>query len=127
MRLFLRKTVALAMVLHLLALSAPGLASAALFSTEQTVTASERDERIERIDEVLAREDVRRKLVELGVDPDEARLRVAALSDMEMQQLEAGINALPAGGDSVFLVLGVVFLVLLVLEVVGVIDIFKKV
>jgi hypothetical protein len=84
-------------------------------------------ERLERIDEVLAREDVRGKLVELGVNPDEARLRIAALSEVELRRLEAGFDALPAGGDSVFWVLGVVFLVLLVLEIVGVIDIFKKV
>jgi hypothetical protein len=127
MKSILKKIVALAMVFHLLAICAPQLASAVLIRTEETMTLPARIERLERIDEVLARDDVRGKLVELGVNPDEARLRIAALSEVELRQLEAGFDALPAGGDSVFWVLGVVFLVLLVLEIVGVIDIFKKV
>ena len=37
------------------------------------------------------------------------------------------MNTLPAGGDGFLAVLGIVFLVLLILELTGVIDIFKKI
>lgn len=66
----------------------------------------------------LARDEVREALVRHGVDPEQAKLRVAALSDEEVQSLHGRIEQLPAGGD----VLGVVvliFLVLLVTDILG--------
>lgn len=124
MKKTLKKIVAFFMVLHLLGICTPGLASAALIGTERAVASEERERNLERIGEILDREDVRGKFIEHGVSPDEARLRVAALSDAELRQLQAGLDALPTGGDSVLWVLGVVFLVLLVLEIVGVINVF---
>jgi uncharacterized membrane protein (Fun14 family) len=41
-------------------------------------------------------------------------------------QLSSQIESLPAGGDSVLVLIGAVFVVLLILELTGVIDIFKK-
>ena len=65
-------------------------------------------------------------MVALGVDPLDAQARVAALTDSELQTLDRQIGELPAGGD-VLAVIGVVFIVLLILELVGVINIFKTV
>jgi hypothetical protein len=48
------------------------------------------------------------------------------LSDSELQELEARMDELPAGADSALTVLGIVLLVLLVLELVGVTDVFKS-
>jgi hypothetical protein len=73
----------------------------------------------------LAREDVQAQLVTLGVDSDDARLRIAALTDQELRQLQQHINDLPAGSNALA-VLGAVFLVLLVLELVGVTNVFSK-
>lgn len=125
MKGILKKAAALFMVLHLLGICTAGPASAVLIGTDEAMAPGERAERLGHINDILARDDVRGKLVELGVNPDEARLRVAALSDAELQQLEAGFDALPAGGDGVIWLLGAVFLVLLVLEIVGVIHIFS--
>lgn len=47
--------------------------------------------------EQLQRQEVRDLLVQYGVDPDEALLRVAALSDEEVMELTASIHELPAG------------------------------
>ena len=79
------------------------------------------------VDEYLAREAVVSKLATLGVDPELARLRAAALSTTELEEMAGRIEDAPAGGDGFLAVLGIVFIVLLVLELVGVIDIFKKV
>jgi hypothetical protein len=74
----------------------------------------------------LDRSDVRDKLVSFGVDPDYASERVAALTDQELRQLQSQINDLPAGGD-VLAVIGIVFVVLLILELVGVTHIFTSI
>lgn len=71
----------------------------------------------------LAQEDVRVQLVALGVDPEQAAARVAALSDEELQLLAAQMDEMPAGGS----VLGVavfIFLVLLATDILGFTDVF---
>ena len=77
------------------------------------------------VDATLARADVRAKLAEMGVEPAAIEGRVAALSDAEVEALAGQIEQAHAGGDELTVV-GIVFLVLVILEVVGVIDIFKK-
>ena len=68
---------------------------------------------------------MRERFVALGVDPLVVDSRVAALTDTELHDLAGRMEQMPAGGD-VLAVIGVVFLILLILELVGVIDIFKK-
>ena len=51
--------------------------------------------------------------------------RLDALSDAEVATLAGQIDEAPAGGDALA-VIGIVFVVLIILELVGVIDIFKK-
>jgi hypothetical protein len=72
---------------------------------------------------VLDREDVRKELLAMGVDPQAARERVAALSDDEIQSLNGRIQELPAGGDVLGVAL-VVFLVLLFTDIMGYTDVF---
>ena len=67
-----------------------------------------------------------RALVGLGVDPKDAQARVASLTDAELATINQRIDTLPAGGSSVLVVLGVVFVILVILELVGVINVFKN-
>lgn len=99
-------------------------ANAAVVSTADAL-ALDADSARATVDAYLAREDVAQQLADFGVDPEVARLRAAALSLPELEDLAGRIEDAPAGGD-VIGVLGVTFLVLLILEFVGVIDIFKK-
>jgi hypothetical protein len=101
-------------------------AGAGVISTEAAIEMHEREARIERINSVLARDSVQSRMIRLGVDPDLAAARIASLSDGELQQLEARMDELPAGADGALTVLGIVLLVLLVLELVGVTDVFKS-
>ena len=106
-----------------------GLASridAGLVSTSQALELERQQQAQARVDAYLAREEVTAALTALGVDPEAARERAAALSPSELVALAGRIDEAPAGGTSVIAVLGVTFVVLLVLELVGVIDIFKK-
>jgi hypothetical protein len=100
-------------------------AYAGVIGTELYLGAMDREQALDRIDAVLAREEVRARLEQLGVDPAQAIERVAALSDAELVALEQNLEELPAGG--ILGVIGVVFIVLLILEVVGVTNIFNKI
>jgi hypothetical protein len=97
-----------------------------VIGTQQYLSAVDREATIARIDAVLAREEVRGQLEHYGVDAAAAQERVAALTDEELQSLANDLDNLPAGG-SLLAVVGIVFIVLLILELVGVIDIFKKI
>jgi hypothetical protein len=103
-------------------LTPPG--SAAVISTEQVLTMEDRQARIAGIQASLARADVQSAMIELGVDPAQAQARVHALTDEELLQLEGKLETLPAGGDGVLVLIGAVFLVLLILELTGAINIF---
>ena len=99
--------------------------AAAVIDTQQALAMQAREQRVAAANATLAREDVRSAMIELGADPQQAQLRVASLSDAELTQLEGQLQQLPAGGSALGLV-GAVFLVLLILEITGVVDIFKK-
>lgn len=101
-------------------------AFAGVISTEQYIASVDRQDALERIDAVLAREEVRDRLEQLGVEPSDAIERAAALSDAELAELADNLENLPAGGDLLG-VLGIVFVVLLVLELVGVTDVFSRI
>jgi len=100
------------------------LARAEVIGAEQFMSVTDRRATVDRIDAVLAQSEVTKELERLGVDPDQTSARIAALSDQELQLLAHDLEELPAGG--LLATIGVVFIVLLILELVGVIDIFKK-
>lgn len=115
----IRRIVASFLILCLGAMSAPVPALAGIVSTGTVVAGAER----ERVAGLLERSDVQARLQALGVDPADARSRVAALSDEEAAQLAAQLDELPAGGD----VLGaavLIFLVLLFTDIMGYTKIF---
>lgn len=99
-------------------------ANAAVISTDQVLAAETRAARIAGIQASLAREDVQQALIQLGVDPAQARARVASLNDAELARLEGQVDSLPAGGGVLVLV-GAVFVVLIILELTGAINIFR--
>ena len=101
-------------------------AHAGVVGTSEYIATIDRAATLARIDAVLAREEVQRQLEHYGVDSLAATERIAALTDQELSVLATELENLPAGGDLLGVV-GIVFLVLLILELVGVIDIFKKI
>lgn len=114
-----------------IALSLQAPAVAATIGTRDLVagsidTTADRAARLARVQQVLDRDDVRAALEARGVSPADAAARVAALSDAELAGLADQLDTLPAGGD-LLAVVGIVFVVLLILELTGVIDIFKKI
>ncbi len=111
--------------LSLLSLGMQAPAVAGVVSTAEAVAAARGENPRAVVDAALARADVRGKFAELGVDAADIEGRLAALSDEEIAALADQIESAPAGGDALA-VIGIVFVVLIILELVGVIDIFKK-
>jgi hypothetical protein len=120
------KTVSLVLsaVLMLSGVVAP--ASAAVIGTQAALAADARQAQIADIQRSLSRDDVRQAMIAMGVQPEQAQLRVSSLSDSELARLQSELDSLPAGGDSILAVLGVLFVVLLILELTGIINIFHK-
>jgi hypothetical protein len=100
-------------------------AIADVIGTQQYLHAVDRDAAIARVDSVLARDEVRTALERHGVDAADVDARVAALSDDELQRLANNLDGQPAGGE-ILAIIGITFIVLLILELVGVTHIFKK-
>ena len=109
----------------LLNLGSPPVAEAGLVTTLQAAAATTRTQDLATVNAALAREEVRAQFEALGVEPAQIESRVAALTDAELRTLAGQMADMPAGADALA-VIGIVFLVLLILEAVGVIDVFKK-
>lgn len=123
-----RRVVATAMAVVMLVISGPiTLAQAAMVTTDQVIENQEAAGDRERILQFMAREDVRKQLETLGVDPDEAARRTAGMSDAEIAQIAGHLDMLPAGQDAVGAVVGavlIIFLVLLITDLLGLTDVF---
>ncbi len=98
--------------------------SAAMIGTQQVIHSEARDARIARVESILTRTAVAEQLVRFGVDPLAVQSRVGNMTDAEMLALEGNLDKLVAGGDAVAIV-GAVFIVLIILELMGITDIFK--
>lgn len=120
-----RRLTAFVACMAILNLGSPLVAEASLVGTLEAAGASTRAADLATVNSALARDQVRSELLSLGVDPARVEQRIAGLTDAELRTLADHMADMPAGGDALALI-GAVFLVLLILEMVGVIDIFKK-
>ena len=110
-------------LLLITSLALPLPAQAGMLSTEAALAGNTK----ERIVSFLERSDVRAQLESLGVNPADAKARVASLSDAEAAQLASQIDSLPAGADAVGTLVWaivVVFIVLLITDLLGVTKVF---
>ena len=84
-------------------------AQAGMIGTDQLVSAASQADR-NTVLEFLARADVTIQMQALGVDAATVKDRVAAMTDQEIQTIAGKIHSMPAGGDT----LGVVLLLLVI-------------
>jgi hypothetical protein len=101
-------------------------ARAGIVGTERMLEQESRSQALDRVDLFLAQETVESQLLAWGVAPDLVRERLDAMTEMELQQLAANLDTDPAGGGALA-VIGVVFVVLLILELTGITNIFRTV
>ena len=103
---------------------------AAALSTDALARMARDESARERVLALLEREDVTAQLARYGVGPDEARARIAALSDAEVQQIAGRIDQLPAGADTagaILLGLLIGFAALVITDMLGWTDVFPSV
>lgn len=121
-----RKKSLVAGLICLLAISTsapPALAG--MIGTQEAFNASARTLQLQRVDRLLDGSTVQQQLEQFGLSSAEASERIHALSDSELETLAERLDSLPAGAGALE-VLGAVFLVLIVLEVLGVTSVFQN-
>lgn len=121
---FLRNLVFKLVSLSMLGIGFAQVSNASMIGTQQVIDVEARSAQISKVAALLARQDVTNQMLAMGVDPQLVQSRVANLTSAELATLEGRLDQQPAGGDALAIV-GAVFLVLMILEFVGVIDIFK--
>ena len=124
------RTVARFLVISLCTLGLPiPAAQAELVATDRVETTRQGQlPARELLRSLFDRADVRAALERHGVSTDEAKARVNALSDDEVERLAARFDSLPAAGSGfeTLLVVGlVVFIILLVTDILGFTKIFS--
>jgi hypothetical protein len=97
------------------------IATEQVAATQGIVSASaQRD----HVNATLDRADVAAALAERGVSVDQARARVAALTDDEVAQVAHAIDTAPAGASDVLGVIVFVFVLLLITDILGLTKVF---
>ena len=103
-------------------------ATAGLISTDRIIAQEHVAADRERVASFVARDDVRKEFQKHGVNPDEAAARVAALSDIEIAQIAAKLDGLPAGQDAATALIGAavtIFVILLITDILCLTSVFN--
>ena len=120
---FAKRLMVLIMSFSLLGISLPSVSYAGIIGTQTLIENQQSNDSQARVEEFIARDNVREQIIALGVDPAEVQDRLSALTAGELRLLEQEIDNLPAGG--ILVIIGIVFVVLIILDLTGVVDIFK--
>jgi hypothetical protein len=103
-------------------------AHAKMVDTETMMRATQQKDGRDRIIAFLERKEVQQAMAQHNVSIDEAKKRVAALTDAEVMQINQTMDRLPAGGDGVGVVVGAavfIFVVLLITDLLGLTHVFS--
>lgn len=82
-----------------------------------TTIVSTRDADMVAAQRLLENKLVAQKLRDYGVNPAEAQIRLASMSDQDLHTLASASKGLPSGGDAVGALIGLLIVVLLVIVI----------
>lgn len=102
------------------------VAQAAMISTTQVVLQEQTQFDRSQLQQRLSRADAVSTLQAMGVDPAVVQERVAAMTDAELQQFNQQVDEMQAGSGALGVIL-LVFLVLILLDLLGVTDVFPAI
>lgn len=106
---------ALAFVLALQLTAVGTMAQAQMISTDSAIARSAADMNRDSLMAELRKTEVREEIIRLGVSPDEAEARLAALSEAEVNALLANIDERRAGAG-IAETIGTIFIILLITD-----------
>lgn len=92
-------------------------ALAALIDTDTYLENQQIDNAREKVSAFLSKEKVIQVMTQQGINPEEVRSRLANLSDQEVMKISKQIENLPAGGNALGFVIGILIVVLLILVI----------
>jgi hypothetical protein len=100
---------------------------AAMVGTADILQKQSNDLQRQKVLQFMERQEVAQQLQAWGVEPAEAKARVATMTDEEISRIAGKIDQLPAGGDAVTFVIllaVIAFIVLIITDILGVTDVF---
>jgi len=109
-----KMTGAIAMAAMISNVPAVAIAQTQMIPTQVVVDELNRAEALNKVNNFLSRGDVQKLLEERGLSAEEASLRVASLSQAELNQLSGQIEQAKAGGDILVAILLVVLIIFLI-------------
>lgn len=99
-------------------------AHAGVVGTDKVAVSAQSQSERERIRSFLDREDVRQELQKQGIDAGNAKARVDALTDEEVQRVAGRLDKMPVGGDIIGALL-TIFVILLITDILGFTKVFS--
>lgn len=123
---FFRRLGKIIPVLSILALMSLHMAplQAAMVDNSQLIADSQQQMTKQEVLSQLDRQDVQDKLVAMGVDIDDAKQRIAQMSEQELAQIAQDFEQMPAGSGVIGALL-VIFIVFVVTDMLGATDVFS--
>ena len=119
-----KKLVAHTLITSVLVLGFTQSVQASMISTEQVVTAAAAQQNRAKVAASFERAEVQAELQRMGINTDDARARVAALTDAEAASIAQQVDSLPAGADGLVGTLVFIFVLLLITDIMGLTKIF---
>jgi len=91
--------------------------SAAMIGTQTMLTRNRHHSTRNYLHDLMSRDDIQKILVARGINPLEAKARIASLSDAELEIIWEKIHDLPAGGDATgfIIIVGVVTIIAIII------------
>jgi hypothetical protein len=118
-RIALKTTAVFMTAVMLVTVGPVGPALAEMIGTDQVVNDLAKADDRARVEAFLARDEVRREMEDLGVDPNEAALRAESLTEDEISQIAGRLDEMPAGGQGMDVLLVVLLLLLLIIIIIA--------
>lgn len=99
-----------------------GQATAGVYSSDQVIANQQHHYNKQQILSFVDDAAVQNKLIALGVNPDEAKQRIANMTNSELNALNTQLNDMPSGG--IVGVIVTVLVVVAVLDLMGITDVY---
>lgn len=99
--------------------SVPREGSAGLITSQMAAEGSRQSD-IAKVQAALETKVISQRLSDLGLNPEEVKMKVASFSDSDLHQLASNVDQLQGGGDGLGVVIALLVIVLLVIVIIQV-------